>query len=89
MTPAEAVQAIIDTVETFNLQQGIDNSLDTQLDAALQALDDVNQNNDLPAVNALRAFIDAVVEVQRGEQLTDAQADELVGWARSIIDTLS
>lgn len=88
LTPEEAIQDLIDTVESFNLQQGIENSLDAKLDAALQALEDLNDNNDVAAINALEAFINAV-EAQRGNKLTDAQADELVEKAQAIISSLS
>lgn len=87
-TPAEAIQDLIDLIEGFNLQQGVDNSLDAKLGAALQALDDINNNNDVAAINALQAFSNAV-EAQRGNSLPDAQADELIGAAQSIIDSLS
>jgi len=86
--PAVAILDLIDTVEDMNLQQGIDNSLDAKLDAAANALDDVNQNNDVAAINSLNAFINAV-EAQRGARITDAQADELIARANSIIAKLS
>ena len=71
----------------MNLQQGIDNSLDAKLDAALNALDDVNQNNDIAAINSLNALINAV-EAQRGNKLTEPQADLLIGDANDIITLL-
>jgi hypothetical protein len=87
-TPAQAIQDIVSTVEGFNLQQGIDNGLDAKLDVALQALDDLNQNNDVAAINGLEAFINAV-EGQRGKKLTDAQADELIEMAQAVIYSLT
>lgn len=86
-TPSEAIEDLVDTVEGFNLHQGIENSLDAKLNAAIQALDDVNQNNDVGAINALQAFINAV-EAQRGNKITNAQADELIAAAQRIIDSL-
>jgi hypothetical protein len=88
LTPAEATQDLIDTVKELNLQQGIENNLDVKLDAVLQALDDLNQHNDVAAVNALQAFINAV-EAQRGKALTEAQADQLIDMAQAIISSLS
>ena len=38
-----------------NLLFGIDNSFDTKLDRALAALIDANANNDVSAINALKA----------------------------------
>ncbi len=87
-TAPEATTDLVTVVESFNLQQGIDNSLDAKLDAALGALDDLNQNNDVAAINSLQSFINAV-EAQRGKSLTDIQADELVNAAQAIIDSLS
>lgn len=86
-TPAQGIQSLIDLVETFNLQQGIENSLDAKLDAATDALNDVNQNNDTAAVNSLQAFVNAV-EAQRGNSLTNAQADELIAKSQAIINSL-
>jgi hypothetical protein len=86
--PVEKIQDLINLVASFNLQQGIDNSLDAKLDAALGALDDVNQNNDAAAINTLQAFINAV-EAQRDNKITSEQADELITAAQAIIDLLS
>jgi hypothetical protein len=82
--PALAILDLIDTVEALNLQQGIDNGLDAKLDAAFNALDDVNNNNDVAAINSLNAFINAV-EAQRGNKITDEQADILIADATDII----
>jgi PKD repeat protein len=88
LTPTQATQDLIDIVETFNLQQGIENSLDVKLDAAIGALDDINQNNDSAAINTLTAFINAV-EAQRGNNITIEQADILIAAAQQIITYLS
>jgi len=87
-TPSEVIQDLIDVVEGYNLQQGIDNSLDAKLNSALQALNDINENNDGAAINSLQAFINAV-EAQRGNTITDEQANELVSLAQNIIASLS
>lgn len=87
-TPQALIVQLIDTVAEMNLQQGIDNSLDAKLDAAFNALDDVNQNNDVAAINSLNAFKNAV-EAQRDNKLTGAQADELIAKANGIIAMLS
>ncbi|MHC4533129.1 MAG: FIMAH domain-containing protein [Planctomycetota bacterium] len=86
--PAQAIIDLINTVEGMNLQQGIDNSLDAKLDAAANALDDVNNNNDVAAINSLNSFINAV-EAQRGSKLTDEQADTLIADAEAIIAMLT
>lgn len=88
LTPAQEVEALVDLVETFNLQQGIANSLDAKLGAALNALNDVNANNNQAAINSLQAFISSV-EAQRGVKITNEQADTLIAEAQAIIDSLS
>jgi hypothetical protein len=86
-TPQEAIEDLINTVESFNLQQGISNSLDAKLEVAIRALDDLNENNDAAAVSSLQAFINAV-EAQSGKELTEVQADELINIAQTIINSL-
>ena len=86
--PASLILALVDKVESINLQRGIDNSLDAKLDAALQALDDVNENNDVAAANALDAFINAV-SAQAGQHIAQGDADALIAAAQEIIDLLN
>lgn len=73
---------------TFNLKHGIENSLDAKLDAALKALEDINENNDVAAINTLEAFINAV-QAQSGTKITEADADALIAAAQEIIALLS
>lgn len=82
--PLVMIESLVCTVASFNLQQGIDNSLDAKLAAALDALEDLNTNNDASAVNRLEAFI-GEVEAQRGKKITNSQADSLVADAQAII----
>ncbi len=88
LTPEQAIQQLIVKVTTLNIQQGIANSLDAKLDAVSKALDDVNENNDVAAINALGAFINAI-EAQRGNKISDADADALIAAANEIIAMLS
>ena len=83
-----AIEDLIAIVVSLNLQQGIENAFDAKLGAVIQALDDVNQNNDVAAFNMLNTFIQNV-EAQRGRHLTNAAADQLVAAAQAIIDLLS
>ena len=85
--PVSLINDLILEVMALNLQQGISNSLNAKLDSVLNALEDVNENNDVAAVNSLEAFINAV-EAQRGVHLTDAEADQLVTAALQIIDLI-
>jgi hypothetical protein len=88
LTPVGAIQGLAIHVMTLNLQHGIENSLDAKLEAAVQALDDVNNNNDVAAINSLQAFINAV-EAQRGNKISDADADALIAAAQEIIAVLN
>jgi parallel beta-helix repeat protein/predicted outer membrane repeat protein len=72
----------------LNVQNGIENSLDAKLGAALQALEDVNANNDVAAINSLEAFINAV-QAQSGNKIPTADADTLIAAAQEIIAVLS
>lgn len=84
----EKVKALAQKVVSLNLQKGISNSLDAKLDSALNTLDDLNEKNDNAAINALQAFINAV-NAQRGKELTETEADELIAAAQDIIDQIS
>ena len=85
--PDESVENLVDTVVDLNIQEGITNSLDGKLNAALEALQDINEHNDVAAINSLEAFINAV-EAQRGNKIADADADALIAAAQAIIATL-
>ncbi len=87
LTPLEQIEQIINFVESLNLQFGIENSLDAKLDAAKQALDDINENNDIAAINALNALINATL-AQRGGKISEADADEIIALAQAAIDSL-
>jgi sugar lactone lactonase YvrE len=85
--PAQVIGELINLVESFNLQQGIANSLDAKLQNAFDALEAANASQRQDAVNKLQAFINGV-EAQRGKVLTDAQADQLLALAQSILSVL-
>ncbi len=86
--PVELLSGLVQIVVDLNLHHGIENSLDAKLDSALNALDDVNENNDVAAVNTLQAFINAV-EAQRDNKIPGADADLLIAGAQAIIDLLN
>jgi len=87
-SPSNLATDLTVIVEDLNLQQGIDSSLDVKIDTALQAMEDINENNDIAAINALYAFINCV-EAQRDKKITSEQADELIAYALAIIDSLN
>ncbi|RDH93050.1 MAG: hypothetical protein DIZ79_01725 [endosymbiont of Lamellibrachia luymesi] len=85
--PANMLAEVIDTIVTLNIQEGLANSLDAKLDAAITALDDVNSDNDVSAVNRLYALISAI-EAQRGKKITDTDADLLIAATNAVIEKL-
>ena len=86
--PVQLLESLAEKViKLVDLPKGISNSLLAKLDTALRALDDLNENNDVVAINALGAFINAV-DAQRGKQVTNGQADTLIADAQYIIDLL-
>ena len=68
----------------MNLQQGIWNSLDAKLQAAINAWDKVNKGQGAVAINMLNAFINEC-EAQRDKKLTSEQADELISIGQCAI----
>ncbi|MHC4153877.1 MAG: fibronectin type III domain-containing protein [Planctomycetota bacterium] len=88
LTAVGAIQRLIIQVIGLNLQQGIENGLDGKLTAALGALDDINKNNDVGAINTLEAFINAV-QAQSGSKISTEDANALIAAAEEIIAILS
>ena len=86
--PDELVNDIIQDVLELNISEGISNSLDAKLQSSLGALDDLNENNDVSAVNNLYAFINAI-QAQRGKKISEADADAMIESAQMIIDLLT
>jgi hypothetical protein len=87
ITPKEMLEELTGTVISLNIKGGISNAFDAKLERAISALDDVNENNDIAAINSLNAFINAV-EAQRGQHITNEDADLLVAAAQAIITKL-
>ncbi len=86
--PVELLGELAGKVFGLNLQNGISNSLDAKLDAALKALEDINNNNHVAAINTLQAFINAV-EAQSDNKIPEADADDLITTAQEIIAALT
>lgn len=78
---------LVDMVKDMNLAQGIENSLDSKLHNAIEALEYAKSGKRSDASNKLEAFINEV-EAQTGKGLTQAQADELIDFAQMMIDNL-
>ncbi len=71
----------------LDLLTGISTSLDAKLDRALDALDDLNANNDVAAIISLNAFINAVMG-QSGNAIPVEDADFLIEQAFAILTLL-
>ena len=84
-SPVEATQELIETIETWNLPKGTENSLKAKLKVAIHMLDMGKENG---ATRKLTAFINRV-EMLREKTLTNEQADELVSEAQRIIDLIN
>lgn len=88
---AEPVDLVVELGESINgleLPAGIENGLQVKLDGALKRLEDDNENNDVAAVNLLKAFINAV-NAHRGRVLTEEGADYFITTAQQIIEMLT
>jgi hypothetical protein len=83
-SPQEALEELVETIETWDLPKGIENSLASKLEGALRLLDKGNENG---ATRLLMAFINQV-EALRDKKLTTHQADQLTSEAQRIIDLI-
>ena len=85
--PADLLSDLVQDIVDLNLQSGIASSLDAKLAAAMKALQDVNQNNNIAAIKALNAFI-AAVQAQSGSLIPPSVANDLIADAQAIIELL-
>jgi len=83
----QLIEELLEDIVALNLRAGISNALDAKVEAVMNALGDANENNDVAAINAMNALINAV-EAQRGKTLTDDQADMLIAAALEVIDLI-
>ena len=87
VTPCAGLKDLIALLYSFNLKQGINNSLDAKLAHTQEALCNIEKQNFNEAKNSLKSF-ENEVEAQSGKILTTAQADQLLMEARRIIDAI-
>ena len=83
-SPREALEELVEIIETWNLPKGIERSLTSELVGVLRLLDKGNENG---ATHLLRAFMNEV-EALREKKLTSTQADFLISEAHRIIDLI-
>lgn len=90
ITPAEAIQKLIDRVDSYVasgvLSQGRGNSLRVKLESALKQVEKGHTNS---AVNLLQAFISEVEGYVNAGKLSAAQGELLTSLAQRIIGWLS
>ncbi len=80
-----ALDVLIAKVEALGLPGGLENALLSKLNNAKESWSNGNVNATL---GKFGAFINQV-EAKRGTDLTDAEADDLVGCAQAIIDAIN
>ncbi len=80
---AGQISNLIGTVQTFNLKQGIANSLDAKLQNILAALNAAQGGSVASTCNQLNAFINET-QAQAGKALTVDQANQLITSANRI-----
>jgi hypothetical protein len=83
----EWLEDLAQEVLLLDLAKGLSTSLDAKLERVLNALDDVNANNDIAACNSLTAFAGAV-EAQRDKEISEEEADSLLESAFEILGAL-
>lgn len=84
-TPQEALEEFIETLRSWDLPKGIENSLKTKLKVAIHMLDLGKEDG---AIRKLTAFINRV-EMLREKTLTNEQADYLIAEAQRIRDLIN
>ena len=84
-SPIEVLEELIETIETWNLSKGAENSLTSKLDNTIHQL---NKGNDRAASHKLTAFTNQV-EALQDRKLTPEQADYLISEAQRIIDLIN
>jgi parallel beta-helix repeat protein len=83
----EVLGEIVDELVELDISVGVSASLDAKVQTALQALSDVNDNNDVAAINALGALINSL-HAQAGQGIPEADANDLIDAANQAIALL-
>jgi hypothetical protein len=83
-SPTEAIEALIEQVEGLGIHHGIENSLISKLE---NAVDSLENGNTAGAVVKLNDFINEV-KAQSGKKINETDANDLITAAQAIIDAL-
>jgi hypothetical protein len=78
-----AIGCLVDKVESYDLHQGIETSLEAKLKSAIDSLNRLSKGSVAAAIGALSAFINEC-KAQRDKKITSAQADDLIAYAQKI-----
>ena len=84
MYAAVKTQQLIDKIVALELPAGIENSLVSKLENAINSIQKAQEK---AAANKLEAFINEV-EAQRGKKIPEADADALIALAQAIIEII-
>jgi parallel beta-helix repeat protein len=84
-TPEYLAQKLIETIKTWNLPRGTENSFTSKLQEAILLL---NKRHDNGAIHKLMDFINGVEALREKGKLEDWQTDYLVSEAQRIIDLI-
>src|SRR3989344_9418992 len=80
----DTLDVLINTTQGMNLQQGISSSLLAKLEGAQSVLNSGNPNSHQTAINKINSFKNEV-EAQRGQFITNGQANLLIAMANNVI----
>jgi hypothetical protein len=83
--PVDAIDNLKQYIDGLELQNGLKNSLMSQLDAAANALSNEQYHT---AVNILNAFINHVEAIENAGKLTEEEATYIISHAQNIIDLI-
>ena len=83
-TPTQAMENLLDDVDSLGLPNGVANSLTASLNQATANLNDGNPNNDAAVCGNLTALINEVNAMEQNGQLTPTEAEELRQAAEDI-----
>jgi len=84
-TPAEAIEDLITTIESFELSKGVQQSLTMPLKKAINALENYHEQG---TIGKLNGFIHHVEGLQNSKKLAKEQANTLIAAAQRIINSI-
>lgn len=86
-SPTDLLDDLMLKITDVNVQKGISNALDAKTQTIERVINDLNQQNNVAAINSLTAFT-YFVQAQRGNQIDEADADMLIAAALAVISSI-